>query len=220
MTSVVQRLDSDLECFSGFRKVIARRSKRKSEKAHGLARRLALIASRDNLESARETEKSVQEEAQAVKSATVRQVLLESRDQRLMEAIVAVALKDGADPESVQEELEELEAKSDDDRKALLLQMIHTNSNNEFVYFKPMCFSDCDMGGDRYKAPPDRYPDGQSDDEEWLKDDPLGASTQQYYVEMLDVCNRSSLKYYGKEQKQKLRFAIQRWTSGVILLLL
>ena len=124
-----------------------------------------------------------------------------------------MALKDGASPESVDQELEELEGKSDEDRKALLLQMIRTNSNKEFAYFKPMCFSDCDIGGDRYKAPPDRYPDGQSDDEEWLKDDPLGTSTQQYYVEMLDSCNRAPLKYYGREQKQKLRFAIQRWTA-------
>ena len=87
--TVVQQLDSDLECFSGFREVIARRSRKKSEKSQGLARRLALIASREGVDSVRAAEKSAQEDAHVAKSASVRQVLMESRDNRLMEAIVA-----------------------------------------------------------------------------------------------------------------------------------
>ena len=70
-----------------------------------------------------------------------------------------------------------------------------------------MCVSDCQKDPRNQAKPPSHYADGASDDEEWIKSDPLGTPVSEFYADALEAMRLLDTQYYTRLCKQKLLWA-------------
>ena len=90
------------------------------------------------------------------------------------------------------------------------------NAKSKFKYFKPTNIQDCKKNKSHYTAPPPVYSDGESDDEEWIRDSNTNPSSMSMYYDfvnkVLDIKREKDNEYYSREQRSKLKWAVSYWS--------
>ena len=88
---------------------------------------------------------------------------------------------------------------------------IWENARNHFQDRKPMCFQDCKKGHSTYAIPDPIDKDGQSDDEEWLREERGDESPNKFYAVWIHKLKTVLPKYYDHNQKWKLLWAVDNY---------
>ena len=113
--------------------------------------------------------------------------------------------------ESVEVTEETVEPSDDDVPTSLSDKSIWDNARDHFLDRKPMCFSECRKGHSSYALPDPTDKDGQSDDEEWLREERSNESPNKFYAVWIHKLKNTLPKYYGHDQKWKLLWAVDNY---------
>ena len=210
----MQQLHKDMEVFDEFQTVLSRgKGKGKGKNQSTLSKSLAKVEEEARRKADDEAETAQQEVAATQQNLTQRQRREHYRNAMLMKAVKDIAMVGGMSEVEAAKSLKDLESQTPEERGAVLLSTIRTNANSGFKYFKPMCVSDCQKDPRNQAKPPAVYDDGMSDDEEWIKSDPLDTPVSEYYADALEAMRLSDVQYYTRLCKQKLLWAAKQWSS-------
>ena len=113
--------------------------------------------------------------------------------------------------ESVEVTEETVEPSDDDVPTSVSDKSIWDNARDHFTDRKPMCFSECRKGHSSYALPDPTDKDGQSDDEEWLREERTNESPNKFYAVWIHKLKSMLPKYYGHDQKWKLLWAVDNY---------
>ena len=113
--------------------------------------------------------------------------------------------------ESVEVTEETVEPSDDDVPTSVSDKSIWDNARDHFSDRKPMCFSECRKGHSSYALPDPIDKDGQSDDEEWLREERTNESPNKFYAVWIHKLKSTLPKYYGHDQKWKLLWAVDNY---------
>ena len=204
---------ADLETFQEFQLVVKKRKKAKAKTPEGkIAKALARVEEEAAKKQEAEKETVQQETTAAEATVSCRERREMAREAMLMKACKVIYMKSGHSKEEADKEMAKVSGMTMPERQALVESTVKANTASAFKYFKPQCLDDCRKDWRTKTAPPVVYPDGVSDDEEWCKEDPLGDSVSEYYVQAMEKMRCSDTALVSKMMKSKLTWAASRWT--------
>lgn len=91
------------------------------------------------------------------------------------------------------------------------LTEIWGNANAKFANFVPKAFNECAKGVKKYGCPEPYDKNGESDDEDWIRettDEPLPSD---HYEDWFGMLKKYPDNYYSRDQKRKLIWAYNKW---------
>ena len=113
--------------------------------------------------------------------------------------------------ESVEITEETVEPSDEDVPTSVSDKSIWDNARDHFSDRNPMCFSECRKGHSSYALPDPIDKDGQSDDEEWLREERSDESPNKFYAVWIHKLKNTLPKYYHHDQKWKLLWAVDNY---------
>ena len=90
-------------------------------------------------------------------------------------------------------------------------KIIWENAKADFAVRQPKCFAECRKGSKAWGIPGPVDKDGQSDDEEWLRQERTDTSPNKFYSVWCNKLNDWPAPYYNYDQKWKLKWAIDNY---------
>ena len=91
------------------------------------------------------------------------------------------------------------------------LKSIWRNAKLDFSEFVPASFEECALGPKAYGCPRERNRNGESDDEDWLRDTVQDDPTSDHLERWFDQLRYYPETYYQRDQKWKLNWAYKQW---------
>ena len=86
-------------------------------------------------------------------------------------------------------------------------QDMWNNSRAGFPHYIPVCLEDCKTTSTKYKTPPAINRNGESDDEDWLRESRKEKLPSHFNLVWLGKAQRWPETYYTRDQKHKLKWA-------------
>ena len=137
-------------------------------------------------------------------------------DKETTPEIIDTATEDGSDSDTSEHTnpdlgLESQVEEAEEEAPSISVKAVWDNAKAEFAIRQPKCFAECRKGSKSWGVPGPIDKDGESDDEEWMRQERTDTSTNKFYSVWCNKLNEWKVPYYNYDQKWKLKWAIDAY---------